>query len=91
MTIYFTPPIHPGLPVNDFDPFFKRFSVMEGVSVVRNADQTYSQRNYITLDDELDLLAAGGKIYRGGYQHEITAAEQTALTAAGYGAYITVV
>lgn len=41
MTIYFTPPTHPGRPIGN-DGFFVRFSVVEGVSVVRDAVGNYT-------------------------------------------------
>lgn len=37
-----------------------------------------------------DIVAAADRFYRGGYQHEVTNAQIDELTAAGYGARITV-
>lgn len=40
-------------------------------------------------DNQPSSLSMVSKVYYGGHDNEITAAEATALTAAGYGAYIT--
>ena len=43
----------------------------------------------VYTDDQPSSLDMVAKVYYGGHDNEITADEVTALTAAGYGAYIT--
>lgn len=63
---------------------FYRYTIPRGVTLVVNGS-TVTEHQY---PSESTLLAATA-YYRGGYIHEITSAEATVLTNAGYGAYIT--
>ena len=61
-------------------------SITVGVTVVKRQDGTWYQT---TSPIDSDLQAAA-RVYRGGYTYpDLTAAEVSELTAAGYGAYIT--
>ena len=89
MAIIFAPPTRAGRLLarrkdrSAFD-LFKHFLPMEeGINVYLLANGTYIE------DDGLAAESAVTKTYHGAHLHEITAAERTALTAAGYGAYIT--
>lgn len=57
-----------------------------GVTVIKKQDGTWYQT---TTPVDSDLQAAA-RVYRGGYTYsDLSAAEVSELTAAGYGAYIT--
>lgn len=56
----------------------------KGVTIVQRQDGTWYQT---TTPVDSDLKAAQ-RVYRGGYTYTLSAAEVAALTAAGYGSYI---
>jgi hypothetical protein len=58
-----------------------------GITVLQQQDGTFVQRTYVS-QVEMD---AAKKAYLGGHIYTVSAAEVSALTAAGYGAYITTV
>lgn len=55
------------------------------MTVIRNADLSYSTVRYPALDTLLAAVA----VYQGGHVYELTSQEVTDLTAAGYGDFIT--
>lgn len=77
MAYYFTPPtvdehIDAGRPLN-------RYTLPRGVSVlVENG--VFREARYPSHDE----VRAADTVYLGGHRHEVTAAERTALIAAGY-------
>jgi hypothetical protein len=86
MTTYiFRPPTVDETPAA-LDPIHVRVKIARGVTVILSGG-VYSQVRYPASED----LAAADAYYRGGYNNVISAAEATALTAAGYGAYITTI
>jgi hypothetical protein len=62
-----------------------RYGVDRGISVIRRADGTIYQTRYPALTD----LEAALTYWLGGYAHEVSVEDAAALTAAGYGSYIT--
>lgn len=57
----------------------------KGVTVVQRQDGSWYQT---TSPIDSDLQAAQ-RVFRGGYTYDLSAADAAALTAAGYGSYIT--
>lgn len=84
MAIYFTPPTGTEHLVVDRDTGMW-VEATYGISVL-NEGGAYRQ---VRSPAQTELEAATA-YYLGGHRYEITAAEQAALTAAGYSAYITV-
>jgi hypothetical protein len=93
---YFRPPTHPEpFAGPNQDRLFSRVTYPRGNTVFKNADGSIdpsfaTQPGYtdITQAQVLAIEAAGGRAYLGGGVHLLTSAEETALTAAGYGAFI---
>jgi hypothetical protein len=85
----FTPPTQNVLRFVDFsrperfeNRLFRFFAPLpRGVNVYKLTDGTYTEA------DQSDATAYT-VLYHGGHSHEVTAAEAAALTAAGYGAYL---
>ncbi len=65
-------------------PLFGRYKLNRGITILKNGTAYTQWRNPTP-----DTLAAATIAYRGGYVYTVTDAEATALTAAGYGAYLT--
>lgn len=58
--------------------------VPRGITVLKSAGGAYSSVQYPTVDD----LAAAAVVYQGGHDYTVSSGEAAALTAAGYGAYL---
>ncbi len=80
----FNPPVQHDGPLFTNDPLGRYYTLQRGVTVLKNQDGTYTTKVSPTQDE----LAAAAFAYRGGYVYTLTDAEVTALTAAGFGAYI---
>lgn len=86
MTTYiFRPPTVDETPAA-LDALNIRVKLTRGVTVVLN-DGIYSEVRYPASED----LADADAYWRGGYNNVVSAADAAALTAAGYGAYITTI
>lgn len=71
-------------PVLNYGPagghwLFHRYTLSHGVTVYKIGD-TYYEEEYPSQDD----LDSADKIYLGGHEHYVTAAEKTDLESAGY-------
>lgn len=75
----FTPPT---VPQGSSDPFFGRYSIPVGVSVVRSGG-VFTRRPYPSLR-EIAGLAEGVDWFQGGRTYTIDAATATALTTDGF-------
>lgn len=85
MTTYIlTPPRVKETPAA-WDRFFVRIGIDRGITIAQRIDGTFYQVRYPSLD-ELNGLK---NYWLGGHVHTISASDAAALTAAGYGAYIT--
>lgn len=62
-----------------------RYGIHRGISVIKRQNGTIYETRYPALTD----LEAASKYWLGGYAHTISVSEKTELTAAGYGADIT--
>jgi hypothetical protein len=80
----FTPPTVDEGPVAE-GSLFSRYKLRRGMSVLKNQDGTYSLVRYPAQTE----IEAAKVCYLGGHIYDITDDEATALTAAGYGDYIT--
>lgn len=76
------PPVEEG--IEHSHGLWRFFKINKGVSVYVDGT-VVTQSRFPYLDD----LTAHDHYYLGGYVHDITSAEATILTNAGYGAYIT--
>lgn len=79
----FTPPgvlEHTGAP----HPLFSRMTITRGVTLLKSG-VTYTQSRHPSDED----MAAADVVYLGGYTYVISAGEAAALTAAGYGDWVT--
>lgn len=79
----FTPPTVDETPAG-FGPLFYRFRIARGITVLKTGG-VYTQHRYPADTD----LAAADVVYLGGHPYPVDFAEADALTAAGYGAYVT--
>lgn len=79
----FTPPTVEEGPAGP-GPLFNRYRISRGITVLKEAG-VYRQVRYPSQAE----CAAADVAYIGGHTYEITSAEASALTAAGYGSYIT--
>lgn len=80
----FNPPTIDEGPVAD-GPLFSRYKLRRGITVIKNQDDSYSSVRFPWLGD----LEAAKEVYLGGHVYFVTSEEATALTAAGYGDFIT--
>lgn len=83
-TYYLSPPTVRQTPMA-LDRFFARYPMNRGIAIIQRMDGTFYQ-SMSPAQTELETVQA---YWLGGYLHTITQAQSTALTAAGYGAYIT--
>lgn len=67
------------------DPLFYYYSLDRGITVLQDINGVWQQVRFPTSEQ----LAAALRVYRGGYEYPISDDEAAALTAAGYGAYLT--
>jgi hypothetical protein len=68
---------------------FWRYRIDRADSLIIATDGTATQQRTFEVQQLTDAQAAGGKYYVGGHIYVLSAPEVTALTNAGYGAYIT--
>lgn len=81
----FTPPTYWDRPSTGVRLIDIAVKIYHGYTVLKAKDGSYSQVTYPTSDD----LAAAAAAYLGGHVYPVSDAEAAALTAAGYGAYLT--
>lgn len=79
----FTPPTVEEGPAGP-GPLFNRYRISRGITVLKEAG-VYRQVRYPSQAE----CSAADVVYLGGHEYPITQAEAVALTAAGYGAYVT--
>jgi hypothetical protein len=82
----FLPPIENEGPAGG-GPLFSRYKLWRGVSVVLENGH-YTNHRWPTVDD-LAGLTEGTDYFIGGHTYTVSAAVAAALTADGYGAYLT--
>jgi hypothetical protein len=84
----FTPPIAAKQdPASRGHRLWRFYRADVGVTVLKLADGSFVQRQYVDQTEADGALS----VYLGGHAYTVSAAEVSALTAAGYGAYITTV
>lgn len=66
-------------------PLFSRYKLRRAITVIKRADGSYASVRY-PAQTELETALV---VYLGGHVYELDAVETAELTAAGYGAYIT--
>lgn len=81
----FKPPTYSERPVTGVRLIDAWVKVNRGMSVLKDAQGNYQLLTYPTTDD----IAAATAVYLGGHEYVIDSTEAAALTAAGYGSYIT--
>ena len=75
----FKPPVRKRR-LDDRDRLFRRMSLVEGLTVLKNEDGSY-----VTVETPTpEQAAAAAAVYVGGHIYEVALAEADALTAAGY-------
>lgn len=79
----FTPPTVDEAPAGE-GPLFYRYKLTRGISVLK-VGAAYREVRYPSQEE----IEAADITYMGGHAHTVDATEAAALTAAGYGAYIT--
>lgn len=81
----FTPPTVQEGPAGG-GPLFWRYKLQRGETVIKRTDGSYVTVRFPDQGTLSDPTVA--TYYLGGYSYTITSTEAAALTAAGYGAYI---
>lgn len=82
ITHTFTPPTKWEGPAGT-DGLFYRYRLERGLSVLKMGGSYY-----LTTFPTQDEVSASDAVYMGGYTHRVDATEAAALTAAGYGSYL---
>ena len=85
MTQLFTPPTFTERPVTGERLTETRLKITRGVSVLKNANGSYTSITYPTTDD----FKASLFVYQGGHVYTVSDAEAALLTTAGYGSGLT--
>lgn len=81
-----TPPTVDETPLA-WDRFLVRVSMARGITILENGDGTFYTKRYPSLDELLGV----SRYWMGGHKHDIDANTAAALTAAGFGQYITTI
>jgi hypothetical protein len=71
-------------PVDLYDWFLSRVSLARGITIIQRANLTFYETRFPAQTE----LEEANNYWLGGHEYPLTDAEVTALTDAGYGAYI---